>query len=385
MKRICIVTTVWSSINNWIKPFLNEYHDRDIDVTVVCNMDTDYEEKLHQEFPFVNTYPIDFPRGISILGSIKSIKKLTSFLKSSSFDLVQYSTPNASMYAALASKFAKVPVRLYCQWGMVYVTMTGIKRKVFKTIEKLVCKLSTEIQPDSIGNLDFCRENGFYDSSKSRVIWNGSAKGLDLSAFDVSKKESYAKEIRKQYNISDSDLVVGFVGRLGREKGCNEIFKAFKEIRKKFTNAKLLFVGPIEKEETIEPELLKYFNSCPDIIITGRVSNVEKYTSAMDVFVLPSYREGFGMSVVEASAMEVPVVVTKYPGPSSAMKENVTGYSVDVKDVENLTERIIYLLSNPDEAKSLGKNGRKYVEEHFDQKEFIKRYMENRLELLGLN
>ena len=142
MKKICIITTVWSSINNWIKPFLNEYHNNGIDVTIVCNMDSDYEKSLKQEFPFVHTHSIDFPRGISAFGSVKSIYKLTKFLKSQKFDLIQYSTPNASMYAAVASKLAKVPVRLYCQWGMVYVTMSGIKGKVFKTIEKFVCRLS---------------------------------------------------------------------------------------------------------------------------------------------------------------------------------------------------------------------------------------------------
>lgn len=384
MKKICIVTTVWSSINNWIKPFLNEYNKRGVDVTIVCNMDSDYEAELKEQYPFVHTYPIDFPRGISFMGSVKSIQKLLKFFKKEKFDMVQYSTPNASMYGAVAAKLAKIPVRLYCQWGMVFVTMTGIKRFVFKNIEKMVCKFSTNVQPDSKGNLEFLRKLGFYDKSKSCVIWNGSAKGLDLTAFDVSKKQEYAKEIKEKYNIPDDAPVVGFVGRLGREKGCNELFKAFQIIKNDYPTAKLLFVGPIEKEETIEPEMLDYFWNCDDIIKTDRVSNVEKYTSAMDMFVLPTYREGFGMGVVEASAMEVPVVVTKYPGPSSAMVDGVTGYAVDVKSVNQLVDKIKELLSNPEQAKQLGVNGRKFVEESFDQKIFIEKYMQNRMSLLGI-
>lgn len=383
MKKICIITTMWSSINNWIKPFLNEYYERNIDVTIVCNMDHEYEQNLKKDYPFVHTYPVDFPRGISVGGSIKSIASLYKFFRKNRFDMVQYSTPNASLYASLASICARVPVRLYCQWGMVYVTMAGVKRKVFEQIERLVCKCSTEVQPDSMGNLDYCRSHGFYDEKKSRVIWNGSAKGLDLTAFDVKKKEEYAEEIKEKYQIPADAPVVGFVGRLGREKGCNELFLAFQDIKKSYPNAKLLFVGPIEKEDTIDSELLRYFKTCDDIIKTGRVTNVEKYTAAMDVFVLPSYREGFGMSVIEASAMEVPVVVTKYPGPSSAMKEGVSGYSVDVKDVSGLTKSIIKLLENRELAIELGKNGRTYVEEHFEQKVFIEKYMENRLALLN--
>ncbi len=384
MKKICIVTTMWSSINNWIKPFLNEYAKRGVDVSIVCNMDAEYEKNLKEEYPFLHTYPIPFPRGISVFGSITSIRLLTKLFKKEKFDMVQYSTPNASMYASFAAKSAKIPVRLYCQWGMVYVTMGGIKRKIFETIERMVCHFSTQIQPDSKGNLEFCRKEGLYDETKSLVIWNGSAKGLDLTAFDVSKKEEYAKEIKEKYNIPENVPVIGFVGRLGREKGCNELFTAFRSLKEQFPELKLIFVGPIEKEETIEPELLTYFRECDDIIKTGRVTNVEKYTSAMDVFVLPSYREGFGMSVIEASAMEVPVIVTKYPGPSSATEEGVTGISVEVKDVDALTLAIADLLKDSEKRSAMGRAGRIFVEQNFDQKEFIRKYMENRMSLLGI-
>ena len=384
-KKICICTTLWSSINNWIIHFLNDYHKRGIDVTIVCNMDEDFEHDLKERYPFVHTQRMNFPRGINAMGSLKSIWALYRFFKKEKFDLVQYSTPNASMYGAVAAKMAGVPVRLYCQWGMVYVTMKGIKRKVFENIERMVCRFSTHVQPDSKGNLDFCRANGLYNENKSCVIWNGSAKGLNLEAYDITKKEEYAHEIKQQYGIPENVPVIGFVGRLGREKGCHELFRAFQRVKKEFPTAKLLFVGPIEKKETMEPDMLQYFETCDDIIKTNRVNHVEKYTSAMDVYVLPSYREGFGMGVVEASAMGVPVVVTKYPGPSSAMEEGISGYSVPVKDVDQLTEYILQFLRNPSNAKKMGLQGRKWVEERFDQKVFIQKYMENRMELLGIN
>ncbi len=383
MKRICIVTTLWSSINNWIKPFLNEYNERGIDVTIVCNMDEAYEKLLKEEFPFVRTHSIAFPRGMSLMGSLKSIRALKKLFKKEKFDLVQYSTPNASCYASIAAASAKVPVRLYCQWGMVYVTRTGIKRKIFKSLEKLICKKSTCVQPDSIGNLEFCRKEGLYSEEKSCVIWQGSAKGLDLSAYDVSKKAEYAKEIKEKYAIKEGEPVVGFVGRLGREKGCNELFAAFKGIKEAYPTAKLLFVGPIEKEATIDPALLQYFKECEDIIKTDRVSHVEKYISAMDVFVLPSYREGFGMSVIEASAMEVPVVVTKYPGPSGTVQEGVTGLCIDVKDPHAIEEAVRELLSDEEKRIRMGAAGRRFVVENFDQTIFKQKYMENRLALLN--
>ena len=384
MKRICIVTTMWSSINNWIKPFLNEYAKLGVDVSIACNMDSGFQQKIKEEFPFIHTYPMPFPRGIDLFGSINSIRLLTGLFMKEKFDMVQYSTPNASMYAAVASKISRIPVRLYCQWGMVYVTMSGIKRKIFELIERIVCKLSTQIQPDSIGNLEFCRTEGLYDEKKSLVIWNGSAKGLDLTAFDIAKKAEFKNEIKEKYGIPDGVPVIGFVGRLGKEKGCNELFTAFKTLKNQFPTLKLLFVGPIEKEDSIDSELLEYFRHCDDIIKTDRVSNVEKYVSAMDVFVLPTYREGFGMSVIEASAMEVPVVVTKYPGPSSAIKDGVTGISVEIKNVKELELAISELLLNPEKRDAMGRAGRIFVQQNFEQKEFIKRYIQNRMSLLEI-
>lgn len=383
-KKICIVTTLWSSINNWIKPFLNEYDRRGIDVTIVCNMSEEYERQLKEEYPFVHTRAINFPRGMNATGSLKSIFKLIGFFKKEKFDLVQYSTPNASFYSSVAARIAGIPVRLYCQWGMVYVTKHGISRRITETIERTTCRCSTMVQPDSNGNLEFCRKNGLYTPEKSMVIWNGSAKGIDLSAYDITKKVEFADEIRTRYSIPADSRIIGFVGRLGREKGCNELFSAFKTLKTTYPDLKLLFVGPIEKEETIEPELLEYFRNEPDIIKTDRVPDVQKHMAAMDVCVLPSYREGFGMSVVEASAMGVPVVATKYPGPSSAMRDGITGIEIDIACARAITHAVSYLLDNPDKASEMGMAGRRFAEDNFEQKTFIDKLISNRLELLGL-
>lgn len=384
-KRICIVTTLWSSIDNWIKPFLNEYRRHGIDVTIVCNMDSVYEHKLKVEYPFIHTHAIDFPRGMNVMGSLNSIIKLIKFFRKEKFDLVQYSTPNASFYSSVASRIAGIPIRLYCQWGMVYVTKRGIIRKLTEIIERTICKCSTIVQPDSEGNLSFCRTNGLYSADKSMVIWNGSAKGIDLSLYDISRKNEYANEIRKRYAIPENSRVIGFVGRLGKEKGCNELFSAFRTLKHKYPDLTLLFVGPIEKEETIDAGLLTYFRNETSIIKTDRVTDVPKHMAAMDICVLPSYREGFGMSVVEASAMGVPVIATKYPGPSSAMKNGETGIEIDIASDKAIVDSVSDLLDNPEKGNLMGKNGRKFAEDKFEQKQFIQKVISNRLELLGIN
>ena len=186
------------------------------------------------------------------------------------------------------------------------------------------------------------------------------------------------------HNMTYHHKIIGFVGRLGREKGCNELFDAFKTLKRTKPDITLLFVGPIEKEDTIYSDLLDYFRNEPSIIKTDRVSDVPKHMAAMDVCVLPSYREGFGMSVVEASAMGIPVVATKYPGPSSAMENGVTGIEIEIGDSAAIVDAVTELLDSPTKCAQMGKNGRKFAEDRFEQKQFIHRLIQNRLNLLGI-
>lgn len=378
-KKICIVTTVSSSIDNWIKPFLPLYHAEGFEVSVVSNMTAEYKEYFEKEYPYVHAYSVNMPRGADLMGTVRSIPALYKIFRNGSFDLLQYSTPNASFYSAIAGKLARVPVRLYCQWGMVFVSCEGIKRAVFRTIEKITCRLSTNVQPDSHGNLRFCRAQGFYDEKKSEVIWNGSAKGVDLEKFDISQKEKWRGEIRARYGIADTDRVLCFVGRLGRDKGCNELFDAFRQLAGRFPDLKLLFVGPIEKEDTIDD--ISYFRDEERIIKTDRVPDVQRYLAASDLFVLPSYREGFGMSVVEAEAMGLPVVVTDIPGPTDAVKPDETGLVVPVKDPGALARAIEALLTDGEKRAAMGSAGRTFAEKSFDSRIFAQKLMENRKKL----
>ena len=171
-------------------------HDTgEFEIHFVC----DYDEQFKNALPdYIHFHPVSMKRGISLYG-IKAIKKMKDLFSREQFDLVQYSTPNASCYASIAAKQAKIPVRLYCQWGIAYVGFQGLKRRIFKRIEKMVCKNSTMIEPDSLGNLHFSRNEGLYEEDKSCVIWNGSASGVNLEKFDVSKKKIWCKEIREKH------------------------------------------------------------------------------------------------------------------------------------------------------------------------------------------
>ena len=299
------------------------------------------------------------------------------------FDLIQYSTPNASLYVSVAAFFARVPVRLYAQWGIVYVGFSGFKRKIFKCIEKLVCTLSTHVQPDSYGNLSFGISENLYKKEKGSVIWNGSACGIKLDKFDISKKSIWNKEIREQYNIAEDTFVYGFVGRINKDKGIDELLEAFQLIEKEKTNVKLILVGSEENTQLLNQELFSWAKSNPNIIFCGRQSDVERYYSALDCYILPSYREGFGMGVIEAEAMGVPVIVSNIPGPTDAMQENVTGLICEKKNAIDLKDKMLTIL-NKEICLQYGQNAVGFVVDNFEQKRLFEHILENRRCLLNM-
>lgn len=381
MKKICYVTTVPTTLKAFVLDTSKYLHEHaGFDISFVC----DYSEEFAKSLPeYIHYYPVSMKRGIS-LGGLKAMNEMRKIFKEQGFDLVQYSTPNASCYAALASWMAKIPVRLYCQWGLAYVGFSGLKRKIFKLIEKMVCTFSTWVEPDSYGNLNFSHTEKLYPSDKGSVIWNGSASGVNLSKFNVSKKSAWRGSIRTQYSIPMGATVFLFVGRITRDKGVNELFVAAKNLMAQFDDVYLLMVGSQENVQSLEQEVYEWSLHDDRVIYCGYTDVVEQYIASSDVYVLPSYREGFGSAVIEAEAMGVPVIVSDIPGPTDAMKRDITGLTVEKADSESLYNAMWKLHTDKELAERLGENAYKFATENFDQQELCRKILEDRKRLLNL-
>ncbi|MBR4863358.1 MAG: glycosyltransferase [Oscillospiraceae bacterium] len=377
MKSLCIVTTVPITLQAFVFPVLQQLVKMtDWQITVICDEDGTLVSQLPEGVRYI---PVAMKRGISLSG-LGAVWKLYNIFRKEKFDLVQFSTPNASLYASLAAALAGVPVRLYCQWGIAYVGFSGFKRKVFKAVEKLVCSLATRVSPDSYGNLRFAAQEGLYRPEKGCVVWNGSASGVNLTKFDHNQKELWRQQLRAHYGIAPETTVFGFVGRITGDKGINELFTAFRQLPE---NAVLMLVGREEKTESLQPELYQWAKSEPRILWCGYTDKVEQFLAAMDVYLLPSYREGFGSGVIEAEAMGVPVIVTDIPGPTDAMKKDVTGLTVPAKDATALQAAMLRLLEDTALRQSLGDAGIAFARENFDQVTLCRHILEDRKQLLG--
>lgn len=380
MKKICFVATVSMTLKAFVIDLAKYIHDHsDYEITFICNDDPVFAASLPEYIKFI---PVPMERGISI-GGIGAMMKMVKIFCQEKFDVVQYSTPNASFYASLAAWLAHVPVRLYCQWGMAYVGFQGAKRKIFKAIEKTVCTLSTWVEPDSHGNLDFCHAEGLYPAEKGSVIWNGSASGVDLKKFDITNRESWRKAKRQECGIPDNAFVYGFIGRITGDKGVNELFTAFRNVWKQNPNVYLMLVGNPEKADSVDADLYTWAEQETHVLFCGFTNVVEQYLSAMDVYVLPSYREGFGSAVIEAEAMGLPVIVTDIPGPTNAMLRDETGLVVPKKDTAALKEAMQKLLYNSQLCQKFGENGYKFASEKFEQNTLFGYILEDRKRLLG--
>lgn len=381
MKKICFVTTISLTLKTFVLELAKYLHETgEYDITFICDADEQFQKGLPD---YIRLIPVEMKRGISI-GGFGAMMKMRKIFRKEKFDLVQYSTPNASCYASIASKLARVPVRLYCQWGIAYVGFSGIKRKIFKQIEKMVCRLSTRIEPDSYGNLKFSVAEGLYREEKGRVILNGSACGVSLTKFDITQKTMYRKQIRQKYGVPEDAFAFGFVGRITRDKGINELFQAAQRIMGENPNVYLMLVGGTEQDASVNRELFDWAKLHERVIFCGHTQVVEQYVSAMDCFVLPSYREGFGMSVVEAEVMGLPVIVTDIPGPTDAMLPDKTGLVVEKKNPDALTEAMKRLMTTPSICRSFGEAGRVFACERFEQKTLFQAIDEDRRELMDI-
>lgn len=366
MKKICICTTISLTMKSFVLETAKYLHSQcGYDVTLVCNEDLEFAQSLPE---YLHYAPVHMARGIDF-SALQSVSEFIKLFKEQKFDMVQYATPNAACYASIASKFCKVPVRLYSQWGIRYVGLKGLSRRIFKMIEKMVCRNSTHIHAVSRLNKQFAIGEGLYSSDKAEVVGNGGTIGVDMLEYSIEKKEIFRKEIREEYGVAEDEFLFGFVGRISADKGCTELLEAFKAVTQSYDNAKLLLVGPQEEKLGISEELKTWAERAPQVVMTGKVEHekMKKYYAAMDVLVHPTYREGFGMVIQEAGALAVPVITTNIPGASEVMEDGVSCLLVEPRNAQELQMKMQSFLEDDLLGKKYGQEAYKRTKVLYDR------------------
>lgn len=287
-----------------------------------------------------------------LLAMIRLVRKLSP-------QIMLTVTPKAGLLGALSAWFNRIPVRVHIFTGQVWATRKGMVRLALKALDRLIATLSTAPLADSQSQIDFLESERIAPEGRIHCIHEGSISGVDSQRF--SPEAVNLLPVRQKHGVPEGDILFVFVGRLTRDKGISELLQAFDYVNKQFPESSLLVVGP--DEEHIEQSAIPH----PKICFAGKTSQPEAYMAAADVFVLPSYREGFGTVVIEAAACGTPTVATNIYGLSDAVVDGETGLLVPVRNANKLADAMLFLSTNPDKRQLMGEAARQRALVQFSQ------------------
>lgn len=318
----------------------------------------------------IGYWRVGIERRIAPLADLKSISALCKLIRREKYDVVVGHTPKGAMVAMIAARLSRVKTRVYYRHGLVYTTAHGLKRFILKSVERLTAMCASHVVNVSPSLSRLAVTDCLNPYQKQRVIGKGTCGGIDAkNTFNpdlISDEE--LSTLRLSLGLDSADFVIGFCGRLCKEKGIRELVDGFSFFRQSnpSLHAKLLLVGPYDQRDILPDKYVREIETNPDIIATGRIdkTRLPYYYGLMDVFVFPSYREGFGMSVLEASAMKVPVLVSRSHGCIDSIVEHVTGEYVDTtaQGISAGLEK----MKDTDLRINLGVEGRERVLRHYD-------------------
>lgn len=337
----------------------------------ICVVSSSLPDVDFIERNLIDYVQIPIKRRVSPFADLKSISLLIKLIRREHFDLVVGHTPKGAMVAMIAAKLADVKIRIYYRHGLIYTTASGLKRFILKTVERLTAACATAIVNVSPSLSKLAIKDKLNSDAKQTVIGMGTCGGIDtVDTFNPAKvSHDEVSALRLTLGIPDSAFVVGFCGRLCHDKGIIELIDGFKLFREAHPDidARLLLVGPYDTRDILPQNIKDEIESNPLIISPGSVSHhyLPNYYSLMDVFVFPSYREGFGMTVIEASAMCIPILVSRSHGCVDSIREDVTGRYIDLTPqsiASSLTEML-----NPQLRQLLGEAGRNFVTKNFER------------------
>ncbi len=352
--KILNVVSVFFSVPFFFGDQFKYFKEKGYEIHLICSPSKKLEKYANSQG--VNFKEFVILRKFSVFQDIKTVFAIYKYIKQNNFDIVVGHTPKGALIAMLSSYLARTNSRIYFRHGLAYETATGIKRRILILIEKFTASLANKVVCVSPSVLNASNKNKLNDTNKNIILGKGTCNGIDINRFNKREGNGLLKKI----------FTVGFVGRLVKDKGIIELIEAWKILLKSETNINLLLVGPFEERDALPPEIVEFILNEETITYTGLVDDTVPYYSQMDAYILPSYREGFPTSVLEASAMELPIITTKVTGCINAIIPNKTGIYTALNPT-NIAQAIKYFIDNKELSKKYGENGRSFVVKNFKQ------------------
>lgn len=359
-KKVLRIATVPISLNLLLQGQLRMLNE-EYEMVAVSSPGKDLEEVGAREG--VRTVGIRMERRISPIQDLKSLFALIKLIRKEKPWMVHTMTPKAGLLGMLAARICGVPVRLHLFTGLVFPTSTGLKRRLLMATDKLTCACATFINPEGEGVKRDLERFGI-THKELHIVGNGNINGIDMTYFDRTEEV-----MKKAESIREKDCITFcFVGRIVGDKGMNELAEAFARLEKEFPSCRLLLVGDFEEKlDPVSPETKRMFLENSRVTFAGWQQDIRPYLAASDIFVFPSYREGFPNVVLQAGAMGLPSIVTDINGSSEIIRDGVNGVIIPPRDTEALWKAMRNMLTDEAARRKMAANARNLIGSRYDR------------------
>ncbi|MCH8868323.1 MAG: glycosyltransferase family 4 protein [Chloroflexi bacterium] len=381
--KILQVATSGITFKALLLPLVDRLEAEGYEVHITCSDSKQTRELVDRGY---RVTPILIERKIAPISNLKSLWRLYRFMRRERFDAVHVHTPIAAVVGRLAAWMAGVQVIIYTAHGFYFHDRMSAKaRMVVLGLEKLLGRITHMLLTQSSEDAATAVDEGI--CPKERVRWIGN--GVDVASFIHVGDSNGVGGYERWEGLAEGDRVVGFVGRMVGEKGIGELIDAMDMVIRDVPEAKLMLVGDTlddDRDSGFKEVLSRKINKnglAPRVLFTGFVDDVPKAMASMDLYVLPSHREGMPRTIIEAMASGKPVVATDIRGCREEVVEGVTGHLVPVNDPVALADAIKKVITRPDICREMGEAGRRRAIEHFDEGAVVDREIKVYRELMG--
>ena len=366
--KICQLCAIDFTLNKFIIPLVDGMVDEGWSVYSVCSDGEFVPELRNQGYEIIT---IDIARSINPFKHIITITKLFQLFKKEKFDVIHVHTPVASLVGRLAAWLAGIPLIIYTAHGFYFHDeMPSYKRRVFIFLEKITGKITDFLFTQSLEDCETAIKTGIIKEEKVLAIGNG----VDVERFNPNRYGEQTK-LKNSLGIPDKAFVVGMIGRLVREKGVADFLEAAGILNLDNPNMYFLLIGDrlvSDHAESVDKKIQSSKRKLGNhLILTGLRADIPELISMMNVFCLPSWREGMPRTIIEAMMMEKPVIATDIRGSREEVEVNKTGLLVPIRNPEKLASAIYEMKSNPEWASKLGLAGRNKALKHYDESKII--------------
>jgi glycosyltransferase involved in cell wall biosynthesis len=347
-KAVCVVTTTPLIINFFLRGSLTALASS-YDLTVIVNLNEPYKPNLSGIN--LRVIPVRIERRISPFRDMAALARLVWILVTRDFRVVHSVAPKAGLLAMLAAWLARVPIRIHTFQGETWAARSGLLRFLLKGADRIVARLATHRLVVSRSEQEFLVDQGVLPSGRSLVLASGSISGVDVARFHADL--AARGRMRRKFDLADADLVFLFLGRIARDKGVLDLAEAFASVAAEFPRARLLVVGP--DEDGMRPLIPARAGGAAAKLRFGDITDSpEEVIAAADVICLPSYREAFGMVILEAAAAGIPAVASRIYGITDAVVEGETGLLHEPRNPGDLASQMKRLAGDPGLRRALG-------------------------------